>query len=99
MPGVTWTEGRPAGTLDTGVFALFSMPIPVEGATVWADPTAAYSERVALATGWNPGHPAPGGVHDFLFGVIILRQPTFLSSADTFAERTVTSGSWAERTI
>lgn len=59
MPGVTYTErtvtsssyteGIPAGTLDAGVFALFGMPIPVEGATVWADPTAAYTERTVAS--------------------------------------------------
>jgi hypothetical protein len=59
MPGVTYTErtvtsatfteGKPAGTLNAGVFALFGMPIPVEGATVWADPTAAYSGRTVAS--------------------------------------------------
>lgn len=63
MPGVTWTErpvtattfteGRPSGTLDAGVYALFGMPIPVEGATVWADPTASYTEKVVVASSYT----------------------------------------------
>lgn len=60
MPGVTWTE-RPVtevtyfeGQLNTGTisqgFALFGMPIPVDGGLVWSDPTASYTERTVPST-------------------------------------------------
>jgi hypothetical protein len=58
-----------------------------------------YTERTVNAAGWNPGHPAPGGLHYKLFGAIVLYQPAFYSSSDTFVERTVTASSFTEKTV
>ena len=58
MPGVTWTEatvaevaqyeGVPQATDLTG-FALFGMPIPLDGATVWGDVTSSYTEATVAS--------------------------------------------------
>jgi len=62
-------------------------------------PGVTYTERTVNSTSYNPGPPAPGGLHRILFGAIILQQSSFLSSADSYTERTCVSTSYTEKPV
>jgi len=53
VTGGVYTEGRPAGVLDEGIYALFDMPIPAEGGMVWADSTASYTEKTVPSSSYT----------------------------------------------